>query len=112
MKTNKYVSSDGIAYEIIADAVNSETGDKSVIYRALSGDKQILVCSKAWWDKQNFVSPEEYSRDKITRYSSSEEKIKLFLSVDPMCTLNAGKAKRVRAAILLSVLMNGIRPFA
>lgn len=81
MKTNKYVSSDGIAYEIITDAVNSETGDKSVIYRALSGEKQILVCSKAWWDKQNFVSPEEYSRDKITRYSSSKEKIKLFMSL-------------------------------
>ena len=81
MQPKKFINPNGVAYEMLGFATNSETGKDSVIYRKATGDKQLLVCSKEWWEEQNFVSPEAYAQDKITRYSPSEVKIKLFLSL-------------------------------
>lgn len=81
MKPQKYISKIGEAYEVITCGTNSENGETVVIYRSLSEKGRILVCSKSWWDKRGFLLPNDYSNGKITRYSSPEDKIKLFMSL-------------------------------
>ncbi len=81
MKSNKFIDSDGTAYEIIASAQNIETSENSIIYRKTNGEKNLFVCSKAWWNNQGFVPMDAYIQTGITKYSSVADKIKLYMSL-------------------------------
>ncbi|MCI8521278.1 MAG: DEAD/DEAH box helicase family protein [Clostridia bacterium] len=81
MKPNKFISSTGVTYEILSVAENIETGEDFIIYRTSNAIGKIFVCSKSWWTSQNLISQEQYANQGITKYSSSDDKIKLYMSL-------------------------------
>jgi superfamily II DNA or RNA helicase len=81
MKPNKFISSTGVAFEILSTAENIETGEDFIIYRTNNAIGKIFVCSKEWWDSQNFMSQGQYAKQGITKYSSSDDKIQLYMSL-------------------------------
>lgn len=81
MKSGKYIAPNGIVYEVISDAFNSESNEVCIIYREIRGERKLFVCSSNWWNDQNFISMEEYRQKGITKYSSSSDKINLYISL-------------------------------
>ncbi|MBQ3426569.1 MAG: DUF1653 domain-containing protein [Clostridia bacterium] len=77
----KYISQSGIAYKVIANAINSENEEQFVIYREVYNNKRIFTCSKQWWETQGIIPMENYTRTGVTMYSSETEKMRLFMSL-------------------------------
>lgn len=81
IECGKYVSPNGIAYEVLTMATNSETEENYVIYREAYNHKMIYTCSEEWWNNQCFTGLDNYTRNGITMYSSTADKIKLYMSL-------------------------------
>ena len=81
VETGKYISQSGIAYELISNAINSETKENFIIYREVYNKRRIFTCSERWWKAQKFISMDNYTRSGVTMYSNETEKIRLFMSL-------------------------------
>ena len=80
MERKKYTSNQGKECEFITYATDTETRQKLIVYREF-GSGDIFVCSESWWNDQGFLSTDEYGRTGINKYSPSEDKINLFMSL-------------------------------
>ncbi len=81
IECGKYVLPSGIAYEVLTMAMNSETKETYVVYREVYNNRMLYTCSEEWWNSQHFISLENYTRRGITMYSSTSDKIKLYMSL-------------------------------
>ena len=77
----KYLSLNGITYEICSVAINSETEERYIVYRDVNNSNMVYTCSEKWWDNLGFINIDNKSHDGITMYSSSADKINLYMSL-------------------------------
>ncbi|MBQ9713821.1 MAG: DUF1653 domain-containing protein [Clostridia bacterium] len=62
IKLGKYRHFKGMEYEVIALAKHSETGEETVVYRALYGDGQVWIRPASMWNETVERDGKRYKR--------------------------------------------------